>query len=39
MEHMIEWLRQKRKEMNKTVKYVMKITSQVNDRDQGRGQL
>lgn len=37
MEHRTEWLRQITKEMNKIVKQVMKKTSQVNDRDQGRG--
>ena len=37
---MLEWLRQNMRDMNRTVKWVMKKkTSQVNEREQGRGQL
>lgn len=36
---MLERLRQNMRDMNRTVKWVMKKTSQVNERDQGRGRL
>ena len=36
---MLEQLRQYMRDVNRTVKWVMKKTSQVNERDQGRGQL
>ena len=36
---MLERLRQNMRDVNRTVKWVMKKTSQVNERDQGKGQL
>ena len=36
---MLERLRQNMRDVNRTVKWVMKKTSQVNERDQGKGKV